>query len=378
MDALAREDVVEQGEEVVGEAVPGVAGRVADPGGVAVPTRVVPQQPTPAPERAAQVEAESGVALAAGGQAVQLDDGRALALDLVGERRPGGVEGRHVVSLGRGVRTGLEYGGMRLTNVAQMALPAGRLHGYVLRTGGRPGRALPVSFDQGRHVGEGPRPGSWMAVSFRMPSAVDRADLATAWEAVVARHGTLRTAFALGPTGDVRVEEVDVLGGDWVEHPVADGVPVRDVLREVLDAACSPLERPLTDSASSRRTGSARSSSWGPTTPTSTCGRCSSSCVTCSRAWTTSRTGVRRWRMPRRWRRSATTRPCWPRCRPRHPRSHSGGPRSSGRAVEPCRCSRCPSATWRSHRRPSSRCATCSTPRRCAASRPSPTTAACG
>jgi len=149
-----------------------------------------------------------------------------------------------VVSLGRGVRTGLEYGGMRLTNVAQMALPAGRLHGYVLRTDGRPGRALPVSFDQGRHVGEGPRPGSWMAVSFRMPSVVDRADLATAWEAVVARHGTLRTAFALGPSGDVRVEEVDVLGGEWVEHPVADGVHVRDVLREVFDAACSPLERP--------------------------------------------------------------------------------------------------------------------------------------
>lgn len=133
---------------------------------------------------------------------------------------------------------------MRLTNVAQMALPAGRLHGYVLRTGGRPGRALPVSFDQDRHVGEGSRAGSWMAVSFRMPSVVDRADLATAWEAVVARHGTLRTAFDLDAGGAVRVEELDVVGGDWVEHPVADGRAVRDVLREVLDAACSPLERP--------------------------------------------------------------------------------------------------------------------------------------
>lgn len=29
-----------------------------------------------------------------------------------------------------------------------------------------------------------------------------------------------------------------------VEHPVAEGQQVRDVLREVLDAACSPLERP--------------------------------------------------------------------------------------------------------------------------------------
>ncbi len=47
----------------------------------------------------------------------------------------------------------LEYGGMRLTNVAQMALPTGRVRSLAVPAVGAPGRALPVSFDQGRHVG---------------------------------------------------------------------------------------------------------------------------------------------------------------------------------------------------------------------------------
>ena len=133
---------------------------------------------------------------------------------------------------------------MRLTNVAQMALPDGRLSSYAVRAGDALGRERPVSFDQGRHVGEGPRPGSWMAVSFRMPVAADRHGIATAWGAVTTRHGTLRTAFALDPDGRVRLHEVAPAAGAWVEHPVEQGRAVRDVLREVLDAACSPLERP--------------------------------------------------------------------------------------------------------------------------------------
>ncbi|MBU2076106.1 MAG: hypothetical protein KJ938_16875 [Actinobacteria bacterium] len=56
---------------------------------------------------------------------------------------------------------------MRLTNVAHLRLPFGRLVGYDLQVG-EPGPGLPVSFDQRRHVGGGDRAGSWMALSFRL------------------------------------------------------------------------------------------------------------------------------------------------------------------------------------------------------------------
>ncbi|MET0821894.1 MAG: peptide synthetase, partial [Aeromicrobium sp.] len=69
---------------------------------------------------------------------------------------------------------------MRLTNVAHLRLPFGRLMGYDVRVS-EPGRPLTVSFDQRRHVRAGERPGSWMAISFRLPEPVPRDALATAW-----------------------------------------------------------------------------------------------------------------------------------------------------------------------------------------------------
>ncbi|MDT9593252.1 GNAT family N-acetyltransferase [Nocardioides zeae] len=132
---------------------------------------------------------------------------------------------------------------MRLTNVAHLRLPFGRLWGYDVVVGDR-GAALPVSFDQGRHVRAGDRPGSWMALSFRLPGPVDRGHLATAWLAVVARHGTLRSVFSPGVDGDPVLHEVAVAPGAWVEHPVGPGQAVNDALRDVLDAACGPYQRP--------------------------------------------------------------------------------------------------------------------------------------
>jgi len=136
------------------------------------------------------------------------------------------------------------YGsGMRLTNVAQLRLPFGRLWGYDL-TLRSTGAQLPVSFDQRRHAGGGDRPGSWMALSFRLPEPVAREDLAAAWLSVVARHGTLRSAFFPGPGGEPALREVEVRPGGWVEHPVAPGQAPNDALRDVLDDACSPYRRP--------------------------------------------------------------------------------------------------------------------------------------
>ncbi|GAA0975282.1 Acyltransferase papA3 [Nocardioides aquaticus] len=131
---------------------------------------------------------------------------------------------------------------MRLTNVAQLRLPFGRLWGYDLAVGDT-GAELPVSFDQRRHVGSGDRPGSWMALSFRLTEPVDREDLAAAWLAVVARHGTLRSVFSPGADGPV-LHQVEVGPGGWVEHAIAPGQAPNDAVREVLDEACSPYRRP--------------------------------------------------------------------------------------------------------------------------------------
>ncbi|WP_129656280.1 GNAT family N-acetyltransferase [Rothia halotolerans] len=132
---------------------------------------------------------------------------------------------------------------MRLTNVAHLRLPFGRLLGYDV-TASPPGPPLPVSFDQRRHVGAGDRPGSWMALSFRLGEPVDREDLATAWLAVIARHGTLRSAFVPGDDGVPRLHAVEVGPGGWTEHPIAPGQAVNEALRDVLDRACAPYARP--------------------------------------------------------------------------------------------------------------------------------------
>ncbi len=132
---------------------------------------------------------------------------------------------------------------MRLTNVALMALPAGRMHSYAVRVG-EPGRRLPVSFDQGIHVGAGDRPGSWMALAVRCDPTVALDELGAAWDAVVGRHGTLRSAFSLEYDDELLLHEVEVGPGEWREHVVPRGRATRDVLREVLDATCRPFGRP--------------------------------------------------------------------------------------------------------------------------------------
>lgn len=131
---------------------------------------------------------------------------------------------------------------MRLTNVAQMRLPFGRLAGYRPMVTGTRGE-LPVSFDQRRHVEAGDRPGSWMALSLTLPGRVSRADLEAAWLAVVRRHGTLRSVFT-DHDGGARLHAVDVAPGTWVEHQIAPGQAVNDAVRGVFDAHCTPYAAP--------------------------------------------------------------------------------------------------------------------------------------
>ena len=89
---------------------------------------------------------------------------------------------------------------MRLTNIAQATLPPGAVHSYALRPVGPRGRALPVSFDQGRHVGAGDRPGSWMSIALRLPPGTTRDALAAAWERAVGRRRGCRGRVN-GPMG---------------------------------------------------------------------------------------------------------------------------------------------------------------------------------
>ncbi|WP_378146239.1 peptide synthetase [Cnuibacter sp. UC19_7] len=132
---------------------------------------------------------------------------------------------------------------MRLTTVAQMSLSAGRLRSLRLRAAGDPLREVPVSFDQGRHVGAGDRPGSWMALAFRLPHPTTAETLERAWLGVVARHGTLRTVFSRDDD-TLRLHETDVTSAGWSEHPVGSGEDARAVLRGVLDAECRPFAAP--------------------------------------------------------------------------------------------------------------------------------------
>lgn len=132
---------------------------------------------------------------------------------------------------------------MRLTHVDQLKLPFGKLHSYHVRASA-PGEAVPVSFDQGRHVGAGERPGSWMAISISLPKAISHKELEKAWLNVIERHGTLRTTFSTGPTGKVQAHRIEVSPGSWVEHPIAPGESINDVVRSVLNRQCSPYSRP--------------------------------------------------------------------------------------------------------------------------------------
>ena len=83
-----------------------------------------------------------------------------------------------------------------------------------------------------------------MALSIRLPAGVSRQSLADAWLAVIARHGTLRTAFTPGPDGDPQLHEIDIHPGKWIEHEIPAGQEVNDALRVVLNATCSPYQRP--------------------------------------------------------------------------------------------------------------------------------------
>lgn len=133
---------------------------------------------------------------------------------------------------------------MRMTTVTRMALPPGRLLSFEVGTSGEPGRQLPVSFDQRRHVSQGQRPGSWMAIAARLPITVGTNQLACAWQAVLARHGTFGTGFGWTPDGRLELHQIDLQPGEWKEEPIGEGQDPRQALRDLFDRCCQPFEQP--------------------------------------------------------------------------------------------------------------------------------------
>ncbi|MEV8273392.1 peptide synthetase [Microbacterium sp. NPDC077184] len=139
---------------------------------------------------------------------------------------------------------------MRLTNVTRVVLPRGRVGSYAVRIAPDETRPLPVSFDQGRHVGAGDRAGSWMSIALRLPHGTTRDAVARAWNDVVAAHGTLRSVFSRNVAGGVRLHEGAASAGEWSEHPLrhtdagdVDGA-VRETIRRVFDTECRPFAAP--------------------------------------------------------------------------------------------------------------------------------------
>ncbi|WP_291082814.1 hypothetical protein [Dietzia sp. UBA5065] len=132
---------------------------------------------------------------------------------------------------------------MRLTTVTRMSLPDGVVHRFATDVTPGQGEDLPPSFDQARHASLGPRAGSWMAVAFHLPFPAGRDQVARAWLAVVARHGTLRTVLE-GHDDELRLRPVELHPLGWQTPSAEPGEDPRAVLRRVLDEACCPFARP--------------------------------------------------------------------------------------------------------------------------------------
>lgn len=131
---------------------------------------------------------------------------------------------------------------MQLTNVLVMDLPDGRLRALVAPCRLTAAR-LPLSFDQRKHAGAGNRPGSWMALTLDLSSRDDLEFLPAAWDAVVRRHGTLRTAI-VEENGGLALALTDVGPCTWQEVPREAGVDIRQMVRELFDEVCRPLATP--------------------------------------------------------------------------------------------------------------------------------------
>ena len=105
---------------------------------------------------------------------------------------------------------------------------------------------IPPSFNQSVHLAGAEDHSTWLAASFRVDGKIDRRALGLAYHALIARHGTLHSAFTRCGDGIVR-EEFDPHA---LRLEVAPGVraasdtAMQQILWAALDAACHPFGFP--------------------------------------------------------------------------------------------------------------------------------------
>ncbi|WP_055475017.1 condensation domain-containing protein [Gordonia sp. HS-NH1] len=137
---------------------------------------------------------------------------------------------------------------MHVTTIDRYGPPAGELLCWTVDTSAARSEIsdVPPSFNQTVHLATAGDSSTWLAAAFTVRGRVDRAALGSAYHALIARHGTLRSSFSTGPEG-VRRHSYDpddlVLRIDTVIDTSSDTV-LRDRLRDTLDRACHPFGYP--------------------------------------------------------------------------------------------------------------------------------------
>lgn len=138
--------------------------------------------------------------------------------------------------------------GVHVTTIDRYCPPAGELLTWTVDvSAARPEMSdVPPSFNQTVHLATAGDSSTWLAAAFTVRGRVDRAALGSAYRALIARHGTLRSSFSAGPAG-IRRHAYDpddlVLHLGSVVDTTADTV-LRDRLRDTLDHACHPFGYP--------------------------------------------------------------------------------------------------------------------------------------
>ncbi|WP_238423485.1 condensation domain-containing protein [Gordonia sp. 'Campus'] len=133
---------------------------------------------------------------------------------------------------------------MHVTTIDRYSPAGGELLSWAVQTSAAPRPSpVPPSFNQAVHLAAAGEASTWLAAAFTVDGRVDRAALGLAYRALIDRHGTLRSSFAVGTEGVERSVH-DPRHLELRAQTIVDsscGTEIRDRLREALDAACHPF-----------------------------------------------------------------------------------------------------------------------------------------
>ncbi|WP_439032472.1 condensation domain-containing protein [Gordonia terrae] len=133
---------------------------------------------------------------------------------------------------------------MHVTTIDRYTPGGGELLAWTVHTSAAPRpSAVPPSFNQSVHLAGAGEASTWLAAAFTVDGRVDRPALGLAYRALIDRHGTLRSSFAVRADGVERSvhdpRHLELRAQTLAE--ASSGAEIRNRLREALDAACHPL-----------------------------------------------------------------------------------------------------------------------------------------